>query len=59
MNEVASISVYAKVVVFKATTLFCFVFGVDLLIFAKFMRSVSELALLFIGTEAIFKIFFA
>ena len=59
VNEIASFSVHAVAFREKHSTLFCFVFGVELLIFAKFMGSVSELALFLVGAEAKFEIFFA
>jgi len=59
VDEIAAFSVHALTFREKHSTLFGFVFGVGLLIFAKLVGSVSELALLLIGAEAEFQIFFA
>lgn len=59
MNEVAPVSVYAKVVVFEAAALLGFVFGIVLVVLAEFAKSVSELAPLFVGTVPIFHVLFA
>ena len=59
MNEVAPLSVHAVPVGEVDSAFFGLVFGVGLLIFAKFMGAMCELALLLIGTEAKFEVFFA
>lgn len=58
MNEVAPITVHAASLVDKHPTFFSFVFGIHLAIFSQLVRSMSELALLFVGTEAVFYKFF-
>jgi len=59
VDEVTSVSVYAEVVVFEASTFFGFVFGVILVVLPKLAESVGKLAPLFVGTIPIFHIFFA
>ena len=59
MNEVAPFAIHAIAVREEDAALFCFVFGVNLLIFPQFVGAVGELALLLVGTEAEFEVFFA
>ena len=59
VNEVASFSVHAKALSEEDSTFFGLILGVDLLIFTEFVGSMGKLALLFVGAEAEFEVFFA
>jgi hypothetical protein len=59
VNEVTSLSVHAVTFCEEDSAFFGLILGVDLLIFAKLVGAVGELALLFVGAEAVFKEFLA
>ena len=59
MDEVASVSVDTKQLVFKTAALLCFVFRVVLIVLTQLVKSVSEFASFFVGTVAIFHKLFA
>jgi hypothetical protein len=59
VDEVASLPVHAVTFREKHSAFFSFVFRVGLLIFAELVRSMGKLALLLVGAEAEFQIFFA
>jgi len=59
VNEVTSFSVHAKALGQEDSALFGLVLGVDLLVFTEFVGPMGKLALLFVGAEAKFEVFFA
>ena len=59
MNEVATVSVHAVVVIFKTSAFFCFVLRVVLIVFAELVKPMSELTSFFVRTIAVIHILFA
>lgn len=59
MDKVATISINAKMIVFKTATLLCLVLRVIVVVLSQLYQSMSKLASLFVGTVAIFHKLFA
>jgi len=54
VDEIASISIDAKLLVFEATTLLGFILGIELMILSQLMRAMCEFTLLLIRAISIF-----
>lgn len=59
MDKVATISIRTEAFLKESAASFCLILRVRLLIFLEFMQSMSELALLLVGTVAVFNELFA
>ena len=59
VDEIAPIPVDAELIVFEATAFFCFVFGVDLVVFSELLQSMGKFASFLVWTVPLLHKLFA